>query len=152
MAREHKPTRSGYPRDLRDAGPAGEVKTTWQPEAFTWYGEEARAKGGGNTLFIYIGKSQMRVSSAAALAAGMKAGDRVQIGVNKQFLALKKSGTGVPANSDRGKTSTHGLLISATQLIRKLAGDGWPVPCRALCVFDEQNAMLVARKPGGGLS
>jgi len=152
MMETYKPRRSGYPRDLREAGPSGEVSTHWQPEAFTWYGEEARVKGNGNDPFVYVGKSHLRVSSAAALEAGMKAGDRVQIGINKQFLAIRKSETGIPAKSDRGKASTHGLLISASKLIRKLADDGWPVPCRVACVFDQKSGMLVARKPGGASS
>lgn len=144
---EAKTRRSGYPRDLREDGPAGPVERHWQPEAFTWFGQEAR-KRGFLELFVYIGKSQFRVSSATAVAAGLKPGDMVEIGVNKQFLAIRKSERGIPARSDRNKNATNGLCISASKLIEKLVAEGWPVTCRLQCEWDDQNRMLVARKPG----
>lgn len=139
--------RSGYPRDLRTDGPSGEVEVYWQPEAFTWYGMEARMKGSIHDAFIYIGKSYFRISKAAVKEAGIEIGDRVEIGINKQFLAIKKSEKGIPVRSDRGNSPSRGLLIGARKLTQRLMDDGWPVPCRVACVYDKRSDMLVARKP-----
>lgn len=146
MLRGCKSAKSGYPSDLRTDAPAGEVKTTWQPEAFTWYGEDVRTRGSRNEAFIYINPSILRISSTAARDAGLEGGDRVQIGVNKKFLAVKKSATGWKVWSERGK-ATSAVSLAAKRLINKISADGWPVPCRVSCVFDGESGMLVAKKP-----
>lgn len=146
-----KAKKSGWPHGLAEEGPAGEVKTSWQPEAFTWYGDEVRRIGNREEAFIYINKREFRVSQAAAKAAAMRPRDRVQIGFNATFLALRQDEKGIPSRPDAGKATTA-IYLSATALIRKLEGEGWPMPVRLPCVWDEESGMLVARKPSQGAS
>ena len=143
-----KPRRSAFPRDLRSAGPAGEVTTYWEPEAFTWYGWEIQ--GRRNRLSISISKGYIRISGGAAAAAGIEPGDRLAVGINSKFLAVRKGENGIPTRLEKKDSRT--VLLVARKMVRILAAAGWPVPCSLPCSWDERSGMLVARKPAADFS
>lgn len=137
--------KSGTPLDLRDAGPASEVVQYWQPEAFTWYGREARGPAVHKELFITVRKGLVRISNGAVAAAGFAPGDRLELGFNSEYLAVRRGEGGIPARAE--KAASKALCLGASRFVEAIAAAGWPVPCRAACVYDERSGMLVARKP-----
>lgn len=141
-----EPKRSSKPQDLRNAGPSGPVSTYWEPDAFNWYGNETQGRGSSRDLFVRISENQIRISNAAAIIAGINTGDKVQIGVNKGFLAFRKDAEGFRVRSDGVKT-TRAVYLAAAKVIDQIKEYGYPVPSRIHCVWDEKSGMLVARKP-----
>lgn len=134
------------PQDLRTAGPSGEVETYFQKESFTWHGQEARDKGTKHELFIAISKSRIRISHAAASAACIEPGDKVKVGINKGSLAIAKETEGFITKAERVKT-TKAVHFNTLKLIQQIQEQGFPVPGRLACTWDEKSGMLVARKP-----
>ncbi len=142
-AYDAKPRRSAFPRDLRDAGPAGEVTKYWEPGAFTWYGQEVQGRRNG--FHISISKRYVRISGGAAAAAGIEPGDRLAVGINSKFLAVRKGENGIPTRLEKKDSRT--VLLLAREMVRILVAAGWPVPCSLPCSWDGKSGMLVARKP-----
>jgi len=136
-------TKGPYPHDLRDDGPSGEVTRYWDLGAFSWHGTNS-ARGGSQTPFVYIAENYIRLSQEAVRLAEFRVGDRIAIGINNTFLALRKDQAGLIARSS-GKSEA--LLIAATKIIKAIKDAGWPLPCRAYCTLDKKNNMLVARNP-----
>lgn len=145
MITDGKVKRSGVPRDLRTAAPPGDVVKYWELEAFTWYGEDSRRSGGKDEAFIRLQQNRIRVSHAAAVMAGIERGDRVKVGVNGAFMAIRKDSEGIPTKGDH--PSTKAVYIPLGRLGKELQAAGWPVPVRLFCNWDERNGMLVVKKP-----
>jgi hypothetical protein len=133
-------TRSAVPNDLRSGGPPGEVKTSWQPEAFTW---SKAILGNKQASFLKVNKANMKISPVAAMAADIQETDRLQIGVNKTFIAVRKDPLGFKVKSGSGKS----FCFQAAGTIKKLISEGYPIPCVLECQWDESSQMLVARWP-----
>lgn len=144
MSKDGIVRRNPVPMDLRNAGPSGAMETHWQPEAFAWYGNEVK-RASGTDPYIRIGKTSITISNQAVIQADFALGDRLQIGINKGFLAIKKDESGLPAAGEPKKTKT--LHINAKGLIKKIANEGYPVPCRLSCQWDTRSQMLVGKWP-----
>jgi len=140
--------RSPVPRDLRTAGPASVVTTYWDSQAFSWYGPDPKKAKPKDEMFIHISKTQIRISQTATVLTGIQHGDRVMIGINSTFIALKKDDGGIEAKVRVGKSQA--VTLSASKIIKKLAADGMSIPCRLACVLDAKSNLLVARRVSGG--
>ena len=138
--------RSSVPKDLRTTGPSGEVETYWQKESFKWHGQEVRDKGTKHEMFIAISKSRIRISHTAASVACIEPGDKVKVGLNKGSLAIAKETEGFTTKAERVK-STKAVHFNTIKLIQQIQEQGFPVPSRLKCSWDEKSGMLVASKP-----
>lgn len=146
MKSSSKVFRSPIPKDLREAGPSGEIETYWQPEAFTWYGAEvSKSKNGRIPYIFYTDKGLFRISSKAAVMADLKPGDGIKVGINKAYLAIAKDAMGIPTRGEAGKTKA--IQFTSKEMAKLLIENGWPCRIHLICTLDEKNNMLVAKKP-----
>jgi hypothetical protein len=110
------------------AKPAGEVRTYFDPQWFTWF-KPGGAKGGA---YISITDKNVFISAEARRLAGLEAGDRVLIGFNNKFVAVRKAADGFLL------TVNHGAKINTPRL------RDFPVKGRIEVTWDGQ--MLVGRR------
>jgi hypothetical protein len=144
MALNARLRKSGLPADLREAGPAGSVVRYWQPEAFTWYGREETRRSRAAFVRLVADKGQVCLSREAGRLAGFAPGDRLEVGVNGKFLAVRQSQKGLKATrQSRG----GGLQVISRHLVEQLVASGWPDKERLPVVWDDKSGMLVAAKP-----
>lgn len=131
-----------------DANPdpgAGKVVTYWQPEAFTWYGDNDRRCCSGKQAIVSIQqRGIVRLTVAAVRVLAVEEGTGLSIGVNKAFLAVRKEEAGFTWYFDKKSGAVN---ICSKPLVNAFKEEGWPVPCRIPLVYDEKNGMLVGRKP-----
>jgi len=75
-----------YIREREEAAAQpSDTRTYFDPEAFEWFGRVKRKP------FLRISE-RVYISVAALKLAGINAGDRVLLGVNKKYVALRKAG------------------------------------------------------------
>lgn len=109
------------------ARPASEVKTYFDPQWFTWF-----KPGGAKGAYIRITDKNVFISAEARRLAGLEAGDRVLIGFNNKFVAVRKAADGFLL------TVNHGAKINTPRL------RDFPVKGRVEVTWD--GNMLVGRR------
>jgi hypothetical protein len=141
---------SGYPADLRDAGPAGPIEVSFTPEAFTWDGKECK-RSTNKEMMIVVKTREIRILSAAArrFAPDRKGALYVELGLAKKALAIKISTPERGIKSRGAGSKTPAIHITAAGFVQKMKEQGWPVPGQFFVMHDEKSNMLVVKKPGG---
>lgn len=120
------------------AAQPSDTKTYFDPGAFNWF-EPQKTKG---EPFITIKNDSMYISVEACKLAGLNAGDRISIGVNKKMLAIRKSEHGFRLYGKRG-----GSLVCS---IKRLPGDV-KEKINGRTRVDWDGNMLVGKRPEGGV-
>lgn len=139
------------PADLRWAGPAGEVKVSYDPKAFTWYGAELARKNPEYGSWLYIGRAgTLRLSVGASARFGRDTAG-LAVGLAPKALAIRRDDEkGLKVSVEEWKRGTgYSLRVACLPLAKILAAKGWPVGVRLPLVWDEESQMLVADKPAG---
>jgi len=93
----------------RAASGASEVRTYFDPAAFEWF------KPGGlkDGAYIRITDKNLFISVEARRLAGFRTGDRVQLGYNSKYVAVRKAGDGEDGYL---LTINHGAKIATPKL------------------------------------
>lgn len=136
------------PRSKKEAPPHnGKVEHYWDTNSFSWFGEEAAVSKGGKQPYININTGgRITISNEAANLSEIIAGEKVKIGINKHFIAIRKLDTGIIVRPIKSRNS-KAVYIIAKKVTKEILALGWELPCRAPCTLDEKNQMLVAKKP-----
>lgn len=131
-----KAWRSGRPHDLRTEGLSSEVERYWDTNAFVW---------NSGSLFIKI-TQRIRISSAAVIVSGFKPGDKVMLGRNSSYLAIRKTEESI-FTLRKENNGSRSLYVNAPEFIENLKAEEWDLTDRLPVVWDKRNEMLVAKKP-----
>ena len=114
---------------------------TPEPDDWEWFGAELRARG-AKDAFISISGKEIRISSAASVAAGFKRGQKVAVGIGKGGLALRRSDNGIPLVG-RGAPQSSATQMGACSIIELLIARGWKVPCKLETEWDAKRGILI---------
>lgn len=138
--------------DLRAEGPAGEVERYWLPDSFTWYTPRDRESFHG-TPHVRLTRTTLRISSAALDLTGWSGGDRVQIGVNGRYLAIRRVEPGPPfpglplRDEKKNKKDSRAVHVACMNLVHWLEERGFCRLERLPVTYDRRHDMLVAERP-----
>jgi len=144
-----------------ETGGQGKLVRYWREDAFKWYGEGDRRRGGGkNRPYIsFLGKglrfsretTQMFLERTGKSEIGPA---EFAVGINKKYIAIKEKRGGMVAWIEIKKKRNGNIeeankvyIISNAKIQELMKENGWPCPCRANVVWDTRNKMLVAEKP-----
>jgi hypothetical protein len=138
---------AGPPADLKPVEAGGEVERYWLPDSFTWYTPSGR-EGFYQTPYVRCDRSSLRISSAATHVAGWRDGDRVQVGVNGRYLAVRRAESGLQLRREKkDQKESRALVVMCTGLVRWLEQRGFRRLERLPVVYDARSDMLVAERP-----
>ncbi len=144
-----------------ETGEKGKLVRYWREDAFSWYGESERKRGGGTTrpYISFLGKG-LRFSKRTTQMFLERTGKseicpaEFVIGINKKFIAIKEKRGGMTAWIEIKKKKNGNIgeenkvyVISNAMIQEIMKKNGWPCPCRASVVWDAKNKMLVAERP-----
>ena len=141
-AAEHNCTCGGTCGDqCKCAGEASTESAASEPDEWEWFGAELRARG-SKDAFISISGKEIRISSAASVAAGFERGQKVAVGIGKGGLALRRSDTGIPLVG-RGAPQSSATQMGACSIVELLIARGWTVPCKLEAEWDAKRGILI---------
>ena len=128
----------------RCTGEAPAESAAPEPDEWEWFGAELRARG-SKDAFISISGKEIRISSAASVAAGFERGQKVAVGISNGGLALRRSDNGIPLVG-RGAPQSSATQMGACSIVELLIARGWTVPCKLEAEWDAKRGTLIGHR------